>query len=964
MKKLLSLILCLASLCASAADNTFTLYGRVKDAVSKQDLTSTFVYRLDADGKALDSIQANQGRTYSGGVIDTVANFFFRVPRTDSICMLEFRCKGYNDLTLPVDIKRVGRREEARSLETIFMERAPHTLRELTVTSTKIKFYNKGDTLVYNADAFQLAEGSMLDALIAQLPGAELNTDGQIKVNGEFVESLLLNGKEFMDGNNNVMLENIAAYTVKDIQVYEGQTNDDKLKGNFMAPKVLTMDVRLKKEYNMGWMINAQAGYGTEDRYLAKLFANMYTPTTRLSLLGNVNNLNDNRRPGRNDTWTPEQMPAGRKEYRMGGFNYDYSDSKDRKAARGSLMFAQSVNNDYRATSQLNFLPGGDTYDQAFSNSRRRELSLRTNHNFFIRDPKFIKSLYFDGSYLYAKNHNSGLSATFDRELQNVTMEMLEGLYSGNPSEALEAVINRYKTRTDGWSRSWDVSVNPYISYRIPQSNDQIYLSLDGGYSSRKEELWRDYEVNYGKNPVAADLRRQYVDNSPNHTMTLRGSTGYRGSFGKWQFGLGYGYSFEDKTADSYLYALDRLEDMGIYGVVPEGYLATLDPGNSDRTRLFTNRHLLTPEIIYYQQNKSSFFTLNLSPVISLVHRKLNYWKNNQDFKISRQNVTVDIDNIWYGRIEGGFGGKESNGRTSYRHSLRYSYRVASKLPELVDMLDVTSDFDPLNIYLGNPDLKAQTTHRHLVRWSYNPFSHSFYNILYLGATHTSNTLVRGYTYNTSTGVRVNRMYNVDGDRTFAVTDELNWQFGSQKQFTLSSEADASFSRYNDIIGVDMNEPEPYKVDFRSLSEKFKLGWQFAGQNLTLRCDYTNRHTSSHRNDFDTQNAHHINYGISGVFRLPAGFGISTDFMCYTRRGYGVDYLDTTDPVWNVRLTYSHPRYTRWVFMADGFDLLHKLSNVNYAVTATGRTVTYTNSLPRYLMFSVQYRLNLQPKKH
>ena len=82
------------------------------------------------------------------------------------------------------------------------------------------------------------------------------------------------------------------------------------------------------------------------------------------------------------------------------------------------------------------------------------------------------------------------------------------------------------------------------------------------------------------------------------------------------------------------------------------------------------------------------------------------------------------------------------------------------------------------------------------------------------------------------------------------------------------------------------------------------------------------------------------------------------------RRGYGVDYLDTTDPVWNVRLTYSHPRYTRWVFMADGFDLLHKLSNVNYAVTATGRTVTYTNSLPRYLMFSVQYRLNLQPKKH
>ena len=49
--------------------------------------------------------------------------------------------------------------------------------------------------------------------------------------------------------------------------------------------------------------------------------------------------------------------------------------------------------------------------------------------------------------------------------------------------------------------------------------------------------------------------------------------------------------------------------------------------------------------------------------------------------------------------------------------------------------------------------------------------------------------------------------------------------------------------------------------------------------------------------------------------------------------------------------------------MLDGFDLLHKLSNVSYAVSASGRTVTYTNALPRYVMFSVQYRLNIQPKK-
>ena len=83
----------------------------------------------------------------------------------------------------------------------------------------------------------------------------------------------------------------------------------------------------------------------------------------------------------------------------------------------------------------------------------------------------------------------------------------------------------------------------------------------------------------------------------------------------------------------------------------------------------------------------------------------------------------------------------------------------------------------------------------------------------------------------------------------------------------------------------------------------------------------------------------------------------------YSRRGYGVKELDTTDAIWNMRVSYKNPKLKQWVFMLDGFDMLHQLSNVNYAVNAAGRTVSYTNALPRYILFSVQYRLNIQPKK-
>lgn len=105
------------------------------------------------------------------------------------------------------------------------------------VTATRVKFYTKKDTLVFNADAFQMAEGSMLDALIKQLPGVELKDDGQIFVNGKYVESLLLNGENFFDRNRNVMLENLPTYMVNNVKVYEKQGKKSILTGHEMDDK-------------------------------------------------------------------------------------------------------------------------------------------------------------------------------------------------------------------------------------------------------------------------------------------------------------------------------------------------------------------------------------------------------------------------------------------------------------------------------------------------------------------------------------------------------------------------------------------------------------------------------------------------------------------------------------------------------------------------------------------------------
>lgn len=970
MKRLIHLILLTIAglLTLSAAEvRYFSLSGRVLDAITKADLTQAYVLLYDSVGNVRDTVRADRGLRIVNGEEQQLARFYFKVDRTDSTYIFDVECPGYQPTTVTYRVEKVGKREDYRTIPTIYLNRAPHKLGEVTVTASKIKFYHKGDTIVYNADAFQLAEGSMLDGLVAMLPGAEINENGQIKINGEFVESLLLNGKQFFDGNNQLMLENIAAYTVKNIEVYEGQTEKEKWENNPNADKHLTMNVKLKKEYNMGWILNAQAGGGTESRYTGRLFASLFTPTTNITLLGNINNLNDNRKPGKSDTWTPEMMPSGTKEYKMGGLNYRYDTPENDRSASGHITFEQTTTNYNRSTARTNFLTGGNTYENSYSHTHDRNLKLETRHQAWKSTDRFWLGAMALGRYVEKKNAASSLSGVFSAEQPQMTSQLLDAIYSTGTPEEISSIINRSATRTDGSRHEWEVQAFPNIAWKIPQTHDRLSLEVGVKYNSNKEDRWKDYTINYGSDPTPAERRRQYFDNSPNHQLTLMSNLTYNTYLSPVNLTINYEYRFFDRERDSYMYALDRLEDLGVFGVLPAGYLDTFDPANSYTSRLIENTHTISPTIGYYgyiPKNKSRLF-ITAGAAVALRHSRLDYWRGMRDFRLSKDYLLTTVSR-WNAHIEWCLHNQTPNERRSnFRHTIEYRYQLTPKTPDMVQMLDFVDDTDPLNITEGNPDLRTQYTHTQTLSYRYSPRlqAHPISNRLELTHTLESNTLTRGYTYDTSTGIRHTRTYNVDGNSSVSARNNLNLQFGDKDQFTITSSTNASLNRYADMIGVNLSAPVREKVDTRILSEKISLSWQIGKQNLQIVGNLANRHSTSTRADFNTIDANHFSYGFIGNFVLPAGFGISTDFNLYTRRGYGVKELDTTDAIWNARLTYTPPRSKRWVFMIDAFDMLHQLSNVNYAVTASGRSVSYSNTLPRYVLFSAQYRFTINPKK-
>ena len=169
--------------------------GSIEDYVTHHPIPESSVSLLSVDSTVIVSTIAGGFLMSNGKIVERHANFYLKIPNENKY-IIQVQKEGYDIRYITIDISQIHNREIERKIPAIYLQQTiAKKLEEVTITATKVKFYNKGDTLIYNADAFRLAEGSMLDALIRQLPGTELRSDGRIYVNGKFIENLLLRGK-------------------------------------------------------------------------------------------------------------------------------------------------------------------------------------------------------------------------------------------------------------------------------------------------------------------------------------------------------------------------------------------------------------------------------------------------------------------------------------------------------------------------------------------------------------------------------------------------------------------------------------------------------------------------------------------------------------------------------------------------------------------------------------------------
>lgn len=885
--------------------------------------------------------------------------------------------EGYTEVQK--DFTVTTKRNTTLGIGTLRMKKIKtRQLKEAVVRATHIKMVTRGDTVVYDAAAFDLAEGSMLDALVAQLPGAELK-DGQIKVNGKFIESLMVNGEDFFAGNPKVALENLPAYTVKNIKVYDRAANDDYLKAKVNGKKIngadehMVMDVILKKAYSAGWLGNVEGGYGLpSDRYLGKAFGMGYSGKMRIAAFANLNNIKDTQMGSSSGQWNGGWAQDGEMDVKMGGLDYLYS--HDRTKLFGNVTLTHEEPEVERKGSNVNYFNTGDIVERSHSLRNDRKLHLMSAHQFQYS----AERAYFElkPSIDYLKNDYTSISrrAQFsETPEEQYRVQSLDSLFAQNgmaSSRFTRNLLTRIGNDQDGKS-DWiiaNLAANTTISF--PTTYDNIEIALTGNYRRDTNRYLSSFNRVYGNSSPNVGKGDNLFQKSDyvSKTYGMNADIGYTWNYRPYQSGAGHyalikpevQYDFHRYDQVNTLLHLHEEFANGANGsmMVPPSAISpeqlVVDLNNTYASNLTQNKisPLVSFAYLYVPSVSSSkSFNADLTLRGDIMHEHLDYDKAQVDTLLTRT-VSKFTPTVKF---------KYKDNGQKIRTEVETNYNFTQSVPSIYNQLGTTNDSDPTNVYVNNPGLEKPSTHS--VNARYARFHNQRHNnvVLYASYAHTDNAIAQARLYNRATGVSTWMPKNINGNWNTYESVQYNMPFGKKEAFQFQTVTIASYVHSVDYA-TESETLERSVVNNLTLNEQLSLSYRVGKHSFGIRGSISWLNSRSARVDFDNISAFDITAGANASLNLPQNWQIATDINLYSRRGYNDNTLNTTNWVWNTSVAKTILK-GNLTFRLNAVDILKQISNVQHTVNAQGRTETWVNSQPRYVMLHVVYRFNVMPKK-
>lgn len=923
----------------------------ISDAFTKHGITDAHVTLADTNGIQIDTFRTERQNG------SNKAYWFGTVARKSQTFMVKVEHPDYESV-----VKRIVLDKPARLLEynfpELFMKRKMKetTLNEVAISATRVQIAYKGDTIVVNAQAFKIPEGSMLDALVASVPGAELRDDGTIYMNGRKVDYLTLNGKDFFKGRNRMMLDNLPYYIVNKLKFYEKDMPYSQMIHKDTGVKDYVMDVEMKREYSIGYTANAEAGIGTNDKWMARLFGLRFSDNSRLVLFAGANNTNEIRPPGGEGWHEKSKVLTGEKEIKMVGGSFNVDDKNGRYNENAEATINWTDNRDEMRTSRETFLSGGSEYGRAHDVSRNKDFSASLSNKLVIKRMGVI--LNTTGNYCKQDGNGLSRSASFssDPSAYGSCMQILDSVFVPIINSSLQSInVNdvsdqtRYNSKNNSFQQSidWDKEL-PW--------GDYVNFSASVDCAKSTKEVLSNYILTYS-DTLQARNRQYRVMPYSNHgySYNLHGSYDFH-MLDYWNIYIGYDYTQQYSNTESSLYRLDKLGVDIDYGVLPSriDFLKTIDINNSYRSHYMIKTHKANLGFGHDYYGEKCDITFRVSA--SIVHKieSVLYWRSMNFNNLRRSNFYIEPYAWFY------YANKKGCPRWLLS-GINFKYESTVQTPNLVQLLDVEDTVNPLAITKGNANLK--TSRNHNLELKMNNGGRKRYCLLYLGMNFLQDLVANGFTYNPQNGVYTYCPENVNGNWNAQVSPYFRMNLDKENHYQLESKTGFNYVHNVDLAMIEgFNTSQLSRVNHFVTSENLKISYNKNVARMELVGTFAWNVVDRQYANSNNINAFDFSYGISGQYTFPWKIQLATDLKMYNRRGYEESSMNTDELVWNASLSRPFLK-GKLLVKVDAFDILGQLSNTRYTVNGQGRTETWQLCMPRYAMLRVSYRFNSNLKR-
>ena len=937
-RSILSMLLMLVAIASLAQERLIS--GKITDRDTKDPVEQVTIQLLKTDS------------TYVSGAISNERGLFHVNAPANGKYLLKITSVGYKPT-----VKRIQISEDKNlAMGNVVIGADAIMLKGAVVTAMAQKVSLKEDTFVYNSAAYRTPEGSVVEELVKRLPGAEVSDDGTIKINGKEVKKILVDGKEFMTGDTKTALKNLPTSIIDKIKAYDEKSDLSKVTGIDDGEEQTVLDFGVKKGINKGVISNIDLGVGNKNRYNMRGMGGYFANNNRFMLFANANNTSDRGfggGPGRGFWGGANGLNASK----MIGANYNY-ELKDKFKFNTSLRWNHSDGDVWSSRSSENFMGTSSSFSNSLSQSYSRSNSWNGNIRLEWM-PDSMTNILFRPSISWSSSDglSGSQSASYNKDPYTITTKDPLSEEGIEEMEKAEAMVNSQLTNGITYSDNNNINGMLQVNRKLGNKGRNITFRVDAKYTDNDSKSISLNNAKLYLVQTAEGKDSTYQTNrynlTPSKNYSYAGQLTYseplwKATFLQFSYKFTYSYSKSDRsTYDFSKYAMSGDHEYRGWDSYLNPFAGHLNDYRDDNLSRFSEYRNYNHDIQVMMRFIRQKYNLNFGVMVQPQQSK--YIQDYQGVHVDTVRNVVNVSPTLDFRY-----------RFSKMSNLRINYRGTTSQPSISQLLDITDNSDPLNISMGNPGLKPSFTQN--FRLFYNNFvqNHNKGIMTFVNFSTTNNSISNKVTYDETTGGRITRPENINGNWNAMGAFMFNCSIDSAGVWNINTGAHANYNNYVSYLSLD-KKSDSQKNTTRSITWRQNLSFSYRNDWAEFSLDGTLTYNKAKNKLQPTSNLEtwQFSYGPSMTLTAPWGTSLNSSLSINSRRGYNDSSMNTDEFVWNAQLSQGFLKGKPLTIMLQFYDLLRQQSTFSRAISATSRTDTEYNAINSYAMLHVVYRLNL-----